>query len=459
MESGRGSSLRLRARGERLSIYLGLFHSDVLSISLYHSAAGKSQFTLLLALAAQLPSLTTNPGAVMALTSEGEVSTDRLIQLAKTMLSKHGHGRDVTIKTMLDSIHTNTVTDVEQLDHMLEFSVPLFLSSRRASTHSALKGERRGPIDSTKRPIRLLVIDSITALIRGATKDKTYHDATTVAGLTSRSKHLCSVTDKLKAMAVEYQLAVVVINQVSDVFSRPTPFPASSAQASQKSQRSSQYSQYFSDYPQPPMIYSTQARWFSGRSESLGKEASMGIVWANAINTRIMLSRTGRRRLLNQEDLTPISRKKLKEQMDERREAALSQAQPNGSSQNQEVETSWIDIENVKPTLIRRLHVVFSPIAPAGTLDYVTTPDGIHSIRDSYRMMDEEARKRRKKGKGRKAPVNESSSQDGDGDVEEDTVGGLGEEQELQDVPPSDDYGDEIFDDLGEMPPEFWEGR
>ena len=402
----------------------------------------------------------------MALTSEGEVSTDRLIQLAKTLLSKTGHGREMTSETMLDSIHTSTVTDIDQLDHMLEFSVPLFLSSRRTSTHSALRGERRGPMDASKRPIRLLIIDSITALIRGAAKEKTYSDATTVAGLTSRSKHLCSVADKLKALAVEYQLAVVVVNQVSDVFARPTPFPTSTAPGSQKSQRSSQYSQYFSDYPQPPMIYSTQARWFSGRSEMLFKEASMGIVWANAVNTRIMLSRTGRRRLLNQEDLTPISRKKLREQMDERREAAFSQAHQNGSSQNQVVETSWIDIDNVKPTLIRRLHVVFSPFAPAGTLDYVTTPNGIHSIRDSYRLMDEEARKKRQKlkGKGRKVAEDESSSQVAGADPGSEN--GLfqsmdeGEEEEQgQHMPQSDDYGDEVFDDLGDMPPEFWEGR
>jgi DNA repair protein RAD57 len=151
-----------------------------------------------LALSAQLPSCTPFPGGSIILTSERELPTDRLIQLAKSMLASQKpqkHQTPIptpTVKRLLDNIHTNKCTDVDALDHALSYSLPWVLEKNRLAGTD----------------IRLIVLDSITALFRGG--ETTF--SSTSAGLAHRSRLLCSIADKLKALAVEYDIAVVVIN-------------------------------------------------------------------------------------------------------------------------------------------------------------------------------------------------------------------------------------------------------
>lgn len=378
-----------------------------------------------LALSAQIPSLAKRPGGAIILTSEREISTDRLVQLGKTLLATHDPARRIREKDLLDNIHTNVCKDIEALDHALSFVLPALLRSRQPSDTSPLLGQR--PSYTGARPIRLLILDSITALLRGETAF-----SSTSAGLTQRSRHLCIVSDKLKALAVEFHLAVIVINQVSDVFARPTVTISPSS--------SFALSQFYNDGPEPPMLYATQARWFSGQSEMLQKEASLGIIWANAVNTRVMLSRTGRRRILKQDDLSTIKRKRKREVDDD--------------------EMSGPVVEDHKPTLIRRMHLVFSPFAPSGTVDYVITPSGVHSIPDSYKVVDltDTLKRRARKAKlaqlvrsdngGSQEPTSQEIREKGEAIRE----GEGGEDGD-------DEYGGEVFDDLGDLPAEFWEGN
>lgn len=330
------------------------------------------------------------------------------------------------------------------------------------------------------RPVRLLVIDSITALLRGAETSF----SSTSAGLTQRSRHLCLIADKLKALAVEYELAVLVINQVSDVFSRPysaavpvsssssrPSSPASgSASAGMSSQRQSAvgtgqwtasqhpgHSQaFYTEGDDPPMRYATQARWFSGQSRLLAKEASLGIVWANAINTRIMLSRTGRRRMLDPQDLSAVKRRRAIEDED-------------GDGETEAVTHGFVAAD-IKPTLIRRAHLVFSPFAPPGTIDFAITPSGVHTLRDSYKLDEAgdairartRAAMRRRQHEasdgheevdageitGRAARTRADDGDRGAGD--DDGPNGDGDDD--------DEFGGDVFDDFGELPPEFWDG-
>lgn len=397
------------------------------------SAAGKSHLCMSLALAAQLPTLTNILGGAIILTSERELATARLVELSKPLLAAHDPTHSITVKQLLDNIHTNRTTDVEALDHALSFVLPVMLRSHspRPSDRLPLMGEtptREQNETGSKKPIRLLILDSITALLRGSETSFT----SSAAGLTQRSRYLCLISDKLKALAVEFELAVVVINQVTDVFSRPPP-----TQAHFTSIQSSSYSQFYGDGPEPPMLYSTQARWFSGQSSSLQKEASLGIVWANCVNVRVMLSRTGRRRMLNQRDLS-VSKRHRRNQPEE------------GDGQTEEeIDDTAVQVDEDKPTLIRRLHVVFSPFAPTATLDYVITPSGVHSLPDSYKLADlTEAMKRRKAAAKAEAVLREQNgSQEGGFEV-----GGQG----VVVVEEEEDYG-EVFDDLGQLPAEFWD--
>lgn len=190
------------------------------------------------------------------------------------------------------------------------------------------------------------------------------------------------------------------------------------------------------------MLYATQARWFSGQSEALQKEASLGIVWANAINTRVMLSRTGRRRMLNQDDLSRVKRKRRRGDDDDKDETGFGPV-----------------VEDHKPTLVRRMHLVFSSFASPGTVDYVITPSGVHSLPDTYKLEDISETVKRQAKKTRLARLVQDiedgnvSEEGGSQRVREESEDEGGREGE------DDEFGGEVFDDLGDLPAEFWEGN
>ena len=403
------------------------------------SAAGKSHLCMALALSAQLPTSTPYPGGSIILTSERELPTDRLIQLAKSMLATQGDLPNLngtvhipTVKHLLDNVHTNKCTDVDALDHALSYSLPWELEKNR------LAGKE----------IRLIILDSITALFRGA---ETAFSSTS-SGLAHRSKLLCSIADKLKALAVEYDIAVVVINQVSDVFNKLPQSAPSFTQSSgpsqiQASQAQSAYdfsTQFYTDPgPEPPMLYSTQARWFSGQSQGYRKEASLGIVWANAINTRVMMSRTLRRRRIAVESLSSVANKRA------RRDASTGNGNGEDSVEttNTLQDESWgIELESDTPTLIRRFHLVFSPFAPASTTDYIIAPSGIHTISGSRRLLDLASILRKKRAiEAIRAEMDDSG------------VGLDGKSNDAMDGEVEDEFG--LDDSLDDLPAEIWEGK
>ena len=412
------------------------------------SAAGKSHFCLSLAIAAQIPALTKRPGGAMFLTSEREIATDRLYELADHFLATHDPRGRLDADSLLDNVLSSIVTDIALLEHTLMYKVPYILRKRAGTGPARLLGKTGEDTGGEGNPIRVLIIDSITALIRGA--DSTYANSSSI-GLAERSRYLCAVSDRLKALAVEFNLAVVVINQVSDVFTRlPMPSTPTGQPATQ------QLSQFYTDGPEPPMLYATQSRWFSGQTETLKKEASLGIVWANAINTRIMLSRTGRRRMVDPRDLSKRPKRR-------RGEVEEDDAVPSAIAPLPVVDEST-------PMLIRRAHVVFCPFAPVATIDYIITPTGVHSIPDSYRLIDI-AQTVRRRARMARAIL-------GDDDDTEDMQVGLavpnsdppsqsqsqmservGESRGKGDDEVFDEFGDEVFDDFGDLPAEFWEGK
>lgn len=418
----------------------------------YHSAAGKSHFALTLALCCQLSSLTSSPGGSLILTSERELSTDRLIQLGEPLLAVHeapgakGHVEgetDPRVKGLLDNILSNRVGDIDSLEHALSYVIPALLESRLKASSSS---------SSSLKPIRLIILDSLAALLRGGTTSSpsTRPAATSSSTLTERSKHLCIVADLLKALAARYDLAVVVINQVSDVFPRQQqqrsswsyssplmvagtppssaawdqtePFGPDMAQVQPQHHTSSSASG-----GDPPMLYASQSRWFSGQSDVLNKEASLGIVWANAVNVRIMLSRTGRRRMLDQNDLRPVKRRRHEDDDEEEEQGGRGKG---------------IEMDNAKPTLIRRMHVVFSPFCPSGTVDYAITASGIHSLPGSYERINivENMRKVWKSGRG-------GMQGEGEGEAVPGVMAGSGEEG----------GGGGGGGDYGELPAEYWD--
>lgn len=329
----------------------------------------------------------------------------------------------IDTRRFLDNVHTMHVTEVDGLEHALAYMVPnvIDLSARPISANANS--------ESSRLPISLIVIDSIGALFRSS------YDSNQ-GGLPQRSRMLCVIADRLKYLAHKYNIAVVVVNQVSDVFRNSSFLDGSSRISRPNSPALMANTGRGSPVPdnvQPTMTYKVQSQYFSGQTKALSKEASLGLVWANAVNVRIMLSRTGRRRPLDSQDLS--RRIKRPRTIDgryrqglEEDERAAAKATSNGSSTIPPVgsspEQSW------EATLIRRMHLVFSPFAKQDCLDYVILQSGIHSLPP---------------GDYNNTTENESRST---------TAGPAGPTgaRTLED----NEFQDEVFDDLGNLPVDFW---
>lgn len=408
-----------------------------MTLELFPSASGKSHFGLQLALTAQLPSQSDEPGSAILLTSERKISFSRLEQIVQSRIGQaestheesNATGKAFEAKKYLDNVHTMHVTEVDGLEHALAYMVPNIIAVLAQSATSAAATTRDG--NAVRLPVSLIVIDSIGALFRAS------YDSNQ-GGLPQRSKMLCVIADRLKYLAYKHNIAVVVINQVSDVFGRPSLLdtasrisrPSSPAPTTGRDQNSP-----VPETAQPTMTYKVQSQYFSGQTNSLSKEASLGLVWANAVNVRIMLSRTGRRRPLDANDLTRRMKRprtidgKYRQALEDDtridttanggRTESLATEHPTTSS-----ESSW------EATLIRRMHLVFSPFAKQQCVDYVILQSGIHSL----------------------PPADYHNKTNGDKSLTVPNQPGSAAPQTQE----ANEFADDVFDDLGNLPVDFW---
>ena len=283
-------------------------HTTLLLILLTISAAGKTQFALQLSLFIQNPpELGGLSGSACYLTTSSKLPTGRLLEMLQSneLLSPSD--------CSLEHVHTISTPTAPMLQHVLNDVLPSFI-------------QQRASIPSGK-PVKLLVIDALAELFRST-------DKTTTSTLVERAKHIAEISTLLHSLANVYHIAVLVLNEVADVFDRGQSFNETS-----------------------DLIYSQQSRWFNTCDSVPGenkKEASLGLVWANQVNTRIMLSRTGRRRYFDDGEI------QSKRQKIEGQSTATSAVQNDSQS-----------------ILIRRLSIIFSSVSVPCSLDYVVTKKGI----------------------------------------------------------------------------------
>ncbi|KAK0240383.1 P-loop containing nucleoside triphosphate hydrolase protein [Armillaria nabsnona] len=285
------------------------------------SAAGKTQLALQLSLLVQIPPrLGGLLGSTCYLTTSSVLPTARLLNIldAHPLLSPSLCG--------LHDVHTMSCPTIPVLIHVLSGTLPQFVDSKLA--------------DPASKPVKLLVIDALGELFH--TTDKT-----TTKTLVQRSRDIAEVSSLLHTLSSKYKIAVLVLNEVVDAFDRE-PVEANDNSVS----------------------YSDESRWF-GRGDSIPgedrKEASLGLVWANQINVRIQLSRTSRRRYLQDS----FAEKRLK--LDD-------SGVPAGASRLTSSETD-------QATLIRRLSIVFSSVSSPASLDYIVGPAGISVLPDDHDHM------------------------------------------------------------------------
>ncbi|GAA5988781.1 hypothetical protein JCM5350_002937 [Sporobolomyces pararoseus] len=205
------------------------------------SASGKTHLSLQLALNVQLPiSQGGLSGGALFISSEGTLSSGRLLQMASHMPTPPTlNSEERTAWDYLDNIHTEKAPDVDTLDSVVSYHVPaaiervneLAKSNKIDPDVASLTGfggnepaasqylaDNRDTPPRPPLPIRLVVLDSIAAPVRA-----THENAS--SGFVERSKELVSIGEKLKRIAHIYHCAVVVINQVQDVFERTGPLP------------------------------------------------------------------------------------------------------------------------------------------------------------------------------------------------------------------------------------------
>ncbi|KAJ7694125.1 P-loop containing nucleoside triphosphate hydrolase protein [Mycena rosella] len=280
------------------------------------SAAGKTQMALQLSLFAQVPaSLGGLSGSACYITISSKLPTSRLLQIvdAHPLLSREICG--------LDDINTMKTPTIPVLIHVLSKILPDLVAQRVD--------------DPELKPVKLVIIDALAELFHSS-------DKTTTTTLIERSQNIAEISTLLHVLASKYNLAVLVLNEVSDVFNHGESGTSSSG----------------------GLVYNQQAKWFGAADTVPGesnKEASLGLVWANQVNARIMMSRTGRRRYL--EDSLQNKRQK---------------ADDGHSSGNGGATTNADD----GAILVRRLSVVFSSVAPPSSVDYIVTAAGISVLPD-----------------------------------------------------------------------------
>ena len=238
---------------------------------------------------------------------------------------------------MLDDINTIRTPTVDLLASVLRTSLPQFITASAPG----------------RRPVKLLVIDCIADLFLALEK-------TTTATLVERSRNLNELSSLVHFLARTHQIVVVVINRAQDIFDS-----SSSAGISEGESAPDQLS------------YREQSRWFGSADsmhEERGKEAMLGLSWANQINVRIMFTRTSRERRV--EDICSVEERSSKRQ----RTTLDHFASVRSPSSSLRPGSPAVSAEKIQ---VRRMTVVFSSVSPQCSTDFVITPEGVFGLEDS----------------------------------------------------------------------------
>ncbi|KAM7249674.1 hypothetical protein ACFE04_026786 [Oxalis oulophora] len=201
------------------------------------SGTGKTQLCLQLCLSAQLPiALGGLAASSLYLHTEFPFPFRRLCQLSQSFQSRYPQ-LYVRNDNPLDYVFVQSVDNADELLDVL------------SKTNTFIENMR------TRFPIRLIVIDSVAALFRSEFEN-------TPRELKRRSSLFFKISSELKVLAMRFNLAVFVTNQVTDTFV---------ANGGMNVVRVGNLGSLYS----------------SGRRVS----PALGLAWANCVNTRLFLSK------------------------------------------------------------------------------------------------------------------------------------------------------------------------
>lgn len=299
---------------------------------------------------------------------------------------------EINVKCITDNVHLIHCSEVDTLQHAIQYSLP------------ALVERLQKPISETvtvAKPVRLIVVDSIAAPFRGVeaqdlaprqndaserpdSKDTTNSGSSAKRHIfAERTKDLTCIASGLLRLTQQHHIAVVIVNQVSDVFTRHTyQYARENADPAEGHDTASVPTEADrTGLPVDYRHYGYASRFFSGeaagahhraRAEAR-KMAVFGLSWTNSINARIMLSRTGRRK--RRVDGVELSEQQVLEQEHLEDQAAMH-ATANDTAEDRPPGT----LVHSHTEEVRRADVVFSPFCELGRIDYVFRESGLVSV-------------------------------------------------------------------------------
>jgi hypothetical protein len=186
-------------------------------------------------------------GSAVYIHSEGPFPSTRLDQLTNEY-------PPLEREELKNHIHTIRIKDSEEQYRVLAYQLPAFLEMQRRP------GRKR---------VRVVVIDSISAIYRS--------EPTQPGKKFDKMSQICEIGTRLKKMASQHGVAIVAINQVSDV-------PTSNTNSNLEQLENWMDFQLVNNEENNHMI--------GLYIQSLLKKPVLGLSWSNSVNTRIRLARS-----------------------------------------------------------------------------------------------------------------------------------------------------------------------
>ncbi|KAG0353344.1 DNA repair protein xrcc3, partial [Gamsiella multidivaricata] len=252
------------------------------------SAVGKTQLCLQLCLTVQLPlHMGGLGGSAIWLSTEGKFPYGRLESMIDSFVGKYKETvPEIDADKIRDNIYFDSMADQETQLHIFNYQLPILIHDSHVSQdYDEFDVSQHGPVDDgdtdrsgqpRKKPVKLIIIDSITNNFRSelsipSTVDQVGENPSFRSSILQRSADLCEIGLRLRTLADQFGLAVICVNQVTDVFK---PNDGSLAvNASSSIQAGSSVFNSLND----PMKF---------------KKPALGLVWENTINARVVLQRT-----------------------------------------------------------------------------------------------------------------------------------------------------------------------
>ncbi|KAK0555764.1 DNA repair protein rhp57 [Tilletia horrida] len=289
----------------------------------------------------------TRPKGVAILTSQGEATASslikRIVELADALPQcRHlnSSGQDNHVNLVLRNIHIACLQDADALEHALAFTLP------------GLENRLQAQCQPHIGPLALVIIEGLPVFLQDDAVD-----LNKVQGRQTRTRLLCSIADRLRSLCHSPRLttrhseadqvdyygpAVLVSNHVSDAFERETAIVRAALQegcipvhdlefgvGEGYGAPSANLMTSADAGDEPPLAVDLQSQHFTGllstiptsvgatglrpQRDNSGQDlpfqlhdfaralkgrlkiAQLGNVWANCVNTRLVLSRTARR--------------------------------------------------------------------------------------------------------------------------------------------------------------------